>query len=228
MKKALPIIFVFFLVFAGIGLVSSAEYQGTLKFDNDGGKIVVGGGSCEDWSSSFWSECAGNQQTFVCIQSNPSCPTKDLKPAQCDQTRACGTTDTPSVSSGGGGGGGGGGSSINSPQVFSNSNNDQNQTVCTENWVCSVWSNAKDQCGTRDCVDWNGCGTEELKPLTEKECESSVTQSDGITFYFSAIGDFVKTKTGGIIVFVVLVVGIGILAWGIGKRKKKTEIAEFK
>ncbi|MEK6918378.1 MAG: hypothetical protein AABW51_05515 [Nanoarchaeota archaeon] len=210
-----------FLVFAGIGLVSSAKYQGSLKFDNSGGKISIGGGSCEDWSSSFWSDCTSNQQTFVCIQSNPSCPTKDLKPVQCDQTRACGVIDNGGSSGGGGGGGSGG--SFNSPQVFSNSNNNQTQSSCTENWVCSVWSDATNACGTRDCVDWNGCETEDLKPLVEKKCGSSVTQSDGITFYFSAIGDFVKTKTGGIIVFIILIAGIGLLVWRIGKRGKKPE-----
>src|SRR3989344_1971266 len=71
-------------------VASAATYHGSFGVDVGGGRIVIGSGGCEeDWSSSTWSSCSNNQQTFICIDKN-QCGTVRLKPtSQCGDTRAC-------------------------------------------------------------------------------------------------------------------------------------------
>lgn len=44
--------------------------------------------------------------------------------------------------------------------------------TCTENWVCSNWSECYDGFQYRNCVDANNCGTLEDKPNTDKSCQT--------------------------------------------------------
>lgn len=221
MKNKITVILLVFLIFAGLSIstISSAEYQGNLQFSNDGGQIKIGGGNCEDWSSSFWNDCTNNVQTFICIQSNPSCPTQELKPSQCGQTKACGEVIQPTGGSGGGGGGGsgsaGGGGGIvtlNTQQTTSDSGESENndESSCTENWQCGEWSNPEDACGTRICSDVNQCSTEELKPFTEVECPNTILGS--ITGAFSAgINNFAKSGPLSKILIIIIIATVTIL-----------------
>jgi len=100
---------------------------------------------------------------------------------------------TQSTSSGrgsSGGGGGGGGSTPAKNQCNDNIDNDgdklidypkdpgctgpnddnEEDEVCHEDWHCEEWSECINGTQTRECTDWFGCGTEELKPAETKEC----------------------------------------------------------
>lgn len=199
------------LLFMSFSLVNAATYHG--KFTVDTGKGSIDTGGCqEDWSNSFWSECSGGEQTFVCIQTNPSCDSENLKPAACDTTRSCGEEQVNNNNNNGGGGGGGSNNdNDDNGGVVVTSNSGLQSTACIEKWSCGAWSNNENSCGTRDCADVNDCGTTDLKPETSRSCSSS-SSSDGITFFFSAVGDFVKSKTGGIILFVIIAVGLVMIA----------------
>ncbi|MGM5487745.1 MAG: MopE-related protein, partial [Nanobdellota archaeon] len=43
---------------------------------------------------------------------------------------------------------------------------------CSEDWVCSEWSQCSDGQQTRTCSDQNECGTEQNKPITTQACQS--------------------------------------------------------
>ena len=233
--KFFLVFFVFLLAlsFLNLGIVSAASYQGSFNVNVQGGSIVIGSGGCEeDWSSSTWSSCSNNQQTFICIDKN-QCGTVRLKPSQCGDTRACsssicgnsivetgescddgntvsgdGCSSSCTTEGGGGGGGGGGGSGSSS----SGSNNggviplSLPQETCIEKWQCDVWSNEENECGSRECRDINNCGTEELKPLTTKTC-SEKGWGAGITGnIIGGIANFAKSKAGAGLIFIAVVV----------------------
>jgi len=67
----------------------------------------------------------------------------------------CSSTCTAeaAVEEAGGGGGGGGG-----------------EEECTEQWVCTDWSECINGTQTRECNDLNRCGTDAEKPVEEQEC----------------------------------------------------------
>lgn len=44
-------------------------------------------------------------------------------------------------------------------------------TTCTEDWLCSEWSECKDRTQTRLCFDENNCRTEKNKPIESRSCE---------------------------------------------------------
>ena len=44
------------------------------------------------------------------------------------------------------------------------------ETGCFENWNCTEWSDAVNQCGTKTCNDLNNCGTNLSRPLEIKSC----------------------------------------------------------
>lgn len=224
-----------------ITMISAASYHGSFGVDTGGGSIVIGPGSCEeDWSGSFWSDCVDREQIFVCFDRN-MCGTDDLKPAQCGETRECGDAlptcgdgtcnsennetcsscevDCGTCSSPGGGSPGGGSSSPrgddNNNQPLSDNGNGE-ETTCYEKWECGDWTNLEGECGSRECSEVNACGTEELKPLLEKDCSS--TESNGITGgVVQGITNFAKSKVGGGLIFAILVV---LIAVGIMNRKK--------
>jgi len=221
-KSLVSVIFVMLLVLMSIGFIYSADDNGSIRFDNQGGQIVVGptGGICqEDWSGSTWSQCVDGQQTFICFDKN-SCGTTSLKPAQCGATQSCDTTTTTqqtTTSSGGGGGGGsgGGGSVGGGGIVTSNTQNSNQEVVCVENWECGDWSNAENMCGKRTCIDKNSCGTTELKPVTADSCPNIFTSffsflTGGV---IGGIGSSAKEGRGIIlaVLLVLIAVGIGIV-----------------
>jgi hypothetical protein len=86
------------------------------------------------------------------------------------------TTNFDPASLGGGGGGGGGGASeaYDSIPHWRKVNNYAiiKPYSCIESWLCTEWTECpKKGNQTRECDDWNKCGTETTKPFTEKECE---------------------------------------------------------
>ncbi|MBS3085840.1 hypothetical protein J4225_04105 [Candidatus Pacearchaeota archaeon] len=217
-------------------VASAATYHGSFGVDVGGGRIVIGSGGCEeDWSSSTWSSCNNNQQTFICIDKN-QCGTVNLKPVQCGNTQACNassvcgnsiveagescddgnttngdgcssTCATESNNGGGGGGGGGGSSSSNSPGVTPLS---LLQETCIERWQCDAWSNEDNECGSRECRDTNNCGTEELKPLTIKQCPNQGWA--GITGnIIGGVANFAKSKAGAGLIFIAVVVAAAMV-----------------
>ena len=73
--------------------------------------------------------------------------------------------------------GGGGGApqqpenqTINSTLQTGNSNSDYSS--CTENWDCTVWTSCNEGKQVRICKEYNGCGTENSKPMEEQICSS--------------------------------------------------------
>ncbi len=49
-------------------------------------------------------------------------------------------------------------------------------SACFEDWVCDEWSACAGGIQTRDCEDWNICGTEENKPAMQMECAPEATE----------------------------------------------------
>ncbi|MBU0893811.1 MAG: hypothetical protein KKF48_03565 [Nanoarchaeota archaeon] len=224
MKQKLLLIFL--VLFLAPSLVSSASYHGNFNVDVGTGSIIINPDTCEeDWSSSFWSSCVNNEQTFICIQSNTNCNSEYLKPANCDITRDCDASDS-SGSSSGGSSSGGGRSSSSSSGSGSNNNftilssettaNGEEKTDCTERWACQTWSNSKDLCGTRTCRDINECGTQDLRPEISRECGS--VGFAGITGAVTGITNFAKSGVGIGFIFMILIVILFVL---ISVSKKK-------
>ena len=50
----------------------------------------------------------------------------------------------------------------------------QNCTACVESWICSGWSDCSDYNQYRTCVDEHDCGTTEVKPLLQKDCQQAI------------------------------------------------------
>jgi len=223
MRRVLFLFVALTLLVFSFSILQASETSGQLRFDTSGGAIIIGGGSCqEDWSSSFWSDCVDNEQTYICIQTNPSCDTENLKPALCGTTQACEVVVPPVVNNGNGGGSGGsnnnnGGSVIVTPL---GTTSDFNEEACEENWACYEWSDNTNACGTRDCFDINECGTIELKPLTEKVCSqsgfSSLTGS-----VIGGISDFSKSKAGKPLLLGAILVVLALAIVGVKKRQGK-------
>ena len=127
-----------------------------------------------------------------------------------------------SSSSGGGGGssgGGGGGGSI--VTTTSTQENDTNSTLissnnCEENWTCSEWLDCVNTVQKRVCTDKNNCGTEEDKPIVQREClQEDLQPSVGtrITGAAIAVKDLAsENKWIGIVILLVLVV-IGVMVY---------------
>lgn len=218
--KKFELFFVVILLVFSVGIVSAASYHGSFKVNTGGGSINIEPQCQEDWSASFWNSCSDGQQTFICIQSNPSCDSENLKPAQCGNTRECVVEQPPvnnnpggggSSGSGGGGsgsssGGGGGGGASTTPLSVSSSGSDSSGE-CSESWACQGWSDLDNLCGIRSCIDKNNCGTEELRPETVRECPSE--GFSGITgAVIGGISGLAKSKAGISLIFVVIVVAL--------------------
>jgi len=209
------------LVFLTVSLVNAASYHGSFNVDVGTGSIVIDPGTCdEDWSSSFWSDCIDNQETFVCVQTNPSCGTEYLKPANCDNTRTCGSSDPGTSSSGSGGSGSGsGGGSTPKTTLLSTENGGETETEyhCVEKWACQTWSDAENSCGIRTCEDLNSCDTNNLKPETARECASIGVA--GITgAIIGGVRNFAKSGAGISLIFVILIVTLLIITQVLKKR----------
>lgn len=192
----------------GVSLVSSATYEGNFDVNTGGDTIIIGGETCqEDWSG-FWTTCQNETQTFACTDTN-ACGTENLKPAQCGEVRACETApeDTnTNTGSGGGGSGGSGGviilSDTNDTIVQENLGN--GGYTCAEIWDCTDWSDSENSCGTRTCTDVNECRTEELKPLEEKEC--TTTSIWPINGFVTGVSNFIKASPGKSLISVIILV----------------------
>lgn len=46
------------------------------------------------------------------------------------------------------------------------------KTECAESWICADWPACEKGKQTRECADYNKCGTEKNKPITEQSCTS--------------------------------------------------------
>jgi hypothetical protein len=185
----------------------------------DEGTLLVGTGSvytCQEQWTCSWSECIGNSQTYVCTDLN-DCGTNNLEPENSGATQTCGT-----IINTGGGGGGGGGSTHNYTSTSSGSDSTTSSTSCQEDWVCQQWSNLEGECGERVCEDQNECGTEQLKPLLEKGCET--TRNSRFTGAAIGITEKVLTTPGIyvplIFVFLVAAGGLTVLLFA-GRKKDK-------
>ncbi len=135
------------------------------------------------------------------------------------------TPGSSSSSSSGGSGGGGGGSSSSSSSgaeviSFENSNGGNGDNSCVENWACYSWTDSKNKCGERECVDLSNCGTENLKPETVKECiEPEGVGISGITGQvIGGINNFVGSKAGAPLLLALIVIVVAVLYFGFKKR----------
>lgn len=90
---------------------------------------------------------------------------------------------SPGGGTGGGGGGGGGGSTP--------SNNEE----CNPQWSCTLWKQCENGIQTRTCSDFNNCGTNEGKPLEERECivEAEEFEEEG---EIVSGEEFIETENG--------------------------------
>ncbi|MEM2180913.1 MAG: putative metal-binding motif-containing protein [Nitrososphaeria archaeon] len=125
------------------------------------------------------------------------------------------------------GGGGGGGFILPPPEENVTEETQTNETsgeVCSENWVCTEWSECINGIQTRECEDVNKCGTEENKPLLVQPCipeEKNVTteaKPTGIT------GMLVLVQNPAfllVLLLIALAVILTILRFKLVKSKKK-------
>ena len=106
--------------------------------------------------------------------------------------------------------------------------------ACTENWVCSVWSecqpNGKQ---TRTCIDKNKCGTEKNKPKEVRDCvyveeKKEVKEAEEKKETPTPSGVTPSDFTGLIIgnpsfwgILVLVIIGIGILIY---RKRKKSKL----
>jgi hypothetical protein len=183
-------------------LVSGAMTQGILQINRQGVQILL---SCqEDWSGSGYGTCANGIQSFICFDRN-NCNTVNLKPVLCGTNQSCTVPASGGSSGGGDGGGSGGGNPSSGTPASTTSSNTGN--VCTEQWNCTAWSDANNNCGTRVCTDKNNCGTILLKPAIGKSCSNGITGGA-----IRTITDFAQTPAGIIsIVFIALVLLVVII-----------------
>ena len=107
--------------------------------------------------------------------------------------------------------------------------------VCVEDWSCEDWSECSDGEQRRLCEDLRGCGPENNKPETYRECGYGndyslddvlvgVNITEGNDGFFSAItGGVIGVvgSTGGFFVIFILIVVGGFVAIRIRKNKGK-------
>ncbi|MBT4165679.1 hypothetical protein HOE04_01425 [archaeon] len=111
-----------------------------------------------------------------------------------------------SGSSGGGGGGSPSGPSGPSGGNPSGLNINQSSVVnvsypssCVETWSCKDWSECNESVQRRECSDVNDCGSEEYKPILEKEC---VEKNNVIKL---AVAFFISFFVSGIVAVLIVV-----------------------
>lgn len=49
---------------------------------------------------------------------------------------------------------------------------------CVEDWVCSEWSSCENEYQSRQCKDWNACGTPRMKPPEARACEKAAAEEE--------------------------------------------------
>jgi len=81
---------------------------------------------------------------------------------------------------GGGGGGGGGGTPTEKP--------------CIEDWTCGPWNSCFNGQQTRECVDRNGCDTDEYRPVTRISCFVIVTPEWQCNEWSACTADGLQTR----------------------------------
>ena len=69
-------------------------------------------------------------------------------------------------------------------------------TACAENWNCTEFSDAVNQCGTRNCTELTNCGTILNKPLENKICDITAAgcASDWSCSDFGKCADGIKSR----------------------------------
>jgi hypothetical protein len=72
------------------------------------------------------------------------------------------------------------------------------EETCDESWQCEAWSKCSEGKQTRNCVDFNNCGTKVNKSAIEQSCRSS---ADGKIIYLVIVGAVIIAL---LILFVVL------------------------
>src|SRR3989344_681243 len=98
---------------------------------------------------------------------------------------------------------------------------------CVENWSCTDWSDAFNQCGTKTCVDLNDCGTMFDKPFEEQSCDI-VGEAGG---KFGAGSSELSERKGKSILFFILgIVGLILLIllsiYFVKRRNSEEELSE--
>ncbi len=97
--------------------------------------------------------------------------------------------------------------------VFSMANNQTGQSVqsgCQEDWVCTDWSECRNNIRTRECVDKNACGTAKNIPIEVEGCEVTENPLSGLFL--------LATSLPGFLSFIILISLILLFLW---RRKKK-------
>ena len=70
------------------------------------------------------------------------------------------------------GGGSSGGGSSGGGSDYTGVEYDENLgETCNEDWICDVWRECINGIQSRDCYDYNNCGTTALRPVLEQGCE---------------------------------------------------------
>ena len=214
--------------------VQSGSDSGTIGISGDGNMIGIGvtPPRCGDGHLDTGEQCDGSVGGLTCSDLNSnwtgilSCQSSCIW-----DTSGCSSipTETPPQNNGGNSGGGGGSPSSSSSSggggggITTLSTSNQEQT-CVENWVCKAWSNTKDECGTRTCVDENECGTFKLKPITSKECPS-IKISSITGNIVGGVSNFAKSRPGIVVLFVLVVVAFVIVITLYRSKVKKKAIS---
>jgi len=107
---------------------------------------------------------------------------------------------------------------------------------CAESWLCTEWSKCKNRTQTRECSDWNKCGTNKTKPIITRNCTNTSDQKKPETkqkpeqprFAIQPILSLKQTKTtigviGILAVILVLFLSIFLTFRKTKKRKKREQ-----
>ncbi|MEK6922304.1 MAG: hypothetical protein AABX08_00710, partial [Nanoarchaeota archaeon] len=91
---------------------------------------------------------------------------------------------------------------------------------CTENWICEDYGECVDGIRTRECYDFNGCGTTERMPATQDACEidTFVPFEDEDRKGGLSAGQIIVTT------LLISIVGLSVIIEEIIRRKRKNKV----
>ncbi|MFH1424708.1 MAG: hypothetical protein ABIG20_03430 [archaeon] len=171
----------------------------------------LGGGCTPSWDCSSWGECSNSRKTRTCTDTN-NCDVNTSKPFT---TKYCVQDCTPDWNCSSWGACNGGfqnrycydvnkcATNDGAPetrQSCASEDNNENSN-CTPLWDCQKWLSCTNGVQSRNCFDWNYCGTNAGKPDTSRSCDNDapVTENKPCSDNgaCNALGWFCNSPAGG-------------------------------
>ena len=75
---------------------------------------------------------------------------------------------------------------------------------CSEDWICSDWTECINSTQTRSCIDKNDCGTTFNKTATTEECEGQTSPITGLFSFFTSPTGYGILAAAVIILFLII------------------------